>query len=317
MPKTVNILCCTDDNYAPYYGIMLTSLLENAKGADIHIYILTASLKDTTESMYLTLARQYGAAIKIISVDEEHLKNCPVRTGDHISLAAYFRLLAPVLLPEEVSKIIYLDGDIIVDGNILDLWNVDVSDYILGAVTDESYYLDAAYERLSYPRTAGYVNSGVLVMNVTYWREHHVTERLMECIDAQADILTFHDQDAINLVLHKEIKRLPARYNLQNGFLQDHHFQHFTKELQEDIRQAIQRPCIIHFGGKGKPWHRREQHPFLSYFRHYKKVSLWRNHPMSGEKSLYLDFHFVLRKIKQSLGILPKPYNIPPRKWNR
>lgn len=314
---TINILCCTDDNYAPYYGIMLTSLLENAKGADLHIFVLTERLSRVTEQLYYLMARTYGASLSIITVDDDRLVNCPVRAGDHISIAAYFRLLAPILIPVKVSKLLYLDGDIIVADNILDLWSIDLAGFAIGAVTDESSYLDAPYKRLSYPKTEGYVNSGVLLMNLDYWRTHHVTERLMDCIEKQGDILAFHDQDAINIVLHKELKLLHPRYNLQNGFLQEHHVRHFTPQLQEEIREAIEKPCIIHFGGKGKPWHRREQHPFLSYFHHYKKISLWHDLPLSGEKSLYLDFHFVLRKIKQALGFLPKPYNIPPQKWKR
>lgn len=317
MPDPINILCCTDSNYAPYYGIMLTSLLENNRGPLIHVYIMTAGLSPSETELFDKLSDRYNVKIFYQIIDEDRLKDCPVRVGDHVSLATYFRLLAPVLLPENVTKLLYLDGDIIVSDSISELWEQDLTGFALGAVTDESYYLDAPYERLSYPKADGYINAGVLQMNLDYWRTHQVTQRLMDCIDRQADILTFHDQDAINLVLHKEIKRLPARYNLQNGFLQDLHFQHFTEELKEDVAQAVRRPCIIHFGGKGKPWHRREQHPFLSYFQHYKKISLWRSLPQSGRKSLYLDFHFALRKIKQSLGILPKPYNIPPRKWNR
>ena len=317
MINPINILCCTDSNYAPYYGIMLTSLLENNGDLPIHIYIMTAGLSQSVTDLYDKLSERYNAKIFYIIVDEARLKDCPVRIGDHVSLATYFRLIAPVLLPENITKLLYLDGDIIVSDSILDLWNQDLTGVALGAVTDESYYLDTPFERLSYPKADGYVNAGVLLMNLDYWRTHQVTERLMDCIEKKGDLLSYHDQDAINLVLHKEIKLLPVRYNLQNGFLQEHHFRNFTLGLQEEIREAIEKPCIIHFGGKGKPWHRREQHPFLSYFHHYRKISLWSDLPLSGEKSLYLDFHFVLRKIKQALGILPKPYNIPPRKWKR
>ena len=38
--KTMNILCATDDKYAPYCGVMLTSFLENHKAFHTEVYII-------------------------------------------------------------------------------------------------------------------------------------------------------------------------------------------------------------------------------------------------------------------------------------
>ena len=113
-----NILCATDDNYVPYCGIMLTSLFENNKGLNFCIYILVEHLSNKSKSEFATLAKKYSQNIEIITVDGEKLKECPIRTGDHVSIVTYYRLLAPILLPSDVDKILYLDCDMIINGNI-------------------------------------------------------------------------------------------------------------------------------------------------------------------------------------------------------
>ena len=91
-----NILCATDDNYVPYCGIMLTSLFENNKELNLCIYILAEHLSDRSRNEFAELAKNYDQKIEIITVNNETLKDCPIRIGDHVSIATYYRLLAPV-----------------------------------------------------------------------------------------------------------------------------------------------------------------------------------------------------------------------------
>ena len=104
----MNILCATDDNYVPYCGIMLTSLFENNKEQDIVVYLMTAELNEKNIADLDKLAEQYHQEIHIVKVDNDVLKNCPIRIGDHVSISAYYRLMASSLLSKSVDKILYL-----------------------------------------------------------------------------------------------------------------------------------------------------------------------------------------------------------------
>ena len=125
MKERYNILCATDDNYVPYCGIMLTSLFENNKELKLYIYILAEHLSDRSRNEFATLARNYNQKIEIITVNNDTLKDCPIRIGDYVSIATYYRLLAPILLPSEIDKVLYLDCDIIINDNISELYNED------------------------------------------------------------------------------------------------------------------------------------------------------------------------------------------------
>ena len=63
--KTMNILCATDDKYAPYCGVMLTSFLENHKGFHTEVYIIVKNrLKE--EKRLKRLEERYDVKVNMI-----------------------------------------------------------------------------------------------------------------------------------------------------------------------------------------------------------------------------------------------------------
>ena len=104
--EIINILCTPDDNYIPYCGIMLTSLFENNKDAKIHVYLMTETMSDSNWARLQELTRKYSQNIYPIIIDRRKLKDCPMHDDDYVSLATYYRLLAPQLLPQEIDKIL-------------------------------------------------------------------------------------------------------------------------------------------------------------------------------------------------------------------
>lgn len=79
----------------------------------------------------------------------------------------------------------------------------------MGAVIDEEYFNQATYERLTYPTTFPSINSGVILFNLDYWRKNSTADKCLSYISHNRNKVIFHDQDTINAVLYKEIKRLP------------------------------------------------------------------------------------------------------------
>ena len=229
-------------------------------------------------------------------------------------MATYFRLLSPRFLPEDVRKVIYLDCDIIINGSIQGLWETDIEDYAIGAVIDESFYKDEIYRRLGYSKEASYVNAGVELFNLDYWRKHNCVERCLDCVQNHQDILTLYDQDAINMVLHDEIKHIHPTWNFQHGFLLSWQYGYYQGELKNQIDECTDNPVIIHFDGRSKPWHKDSQHPYTSYFFYYKNLSLWKETPLVGTFPLSERYKWFRHNLIGALGLRPTVFRIKKQK---
>lgn len=302
----MNILCATDDNYVPYCGIMLTSLFENNKEQDIVVYLMTAGLNKKNIVDFEKLANQYKQEINIILVDNIALKNCPIRIGDHVSIAAYYRLLAPILLPDSVDKVLYLDCDMIINKSLNDLYNINVENYALGAVLDEDFQNQDKYDRLQYDYEKGYFNSGMLLMNLDYWRKNNVMVRCLDYIDKNSDKILFHDQDTLNVVLQDEKKLLSITYNFQTGFVYTRY--NFSKELFSQICKTIKNiPVILHYTGPGKVWAVGSKHPYVEYYLYYRSISLWKDFPLIDNRSLKDRLLQLRNELIWKLGIKKRP----------
>jgi len=252
-----NILCATDDNYAHYCGIMLTSLFENNQENQIRVYVVTGGLNNLNKNTLLKLASAYSQVLEIITVDNILFKDCPIDPiKDHVSIATYYRLAVSMLLPKSIDKVLYLDCDMIICRSIRELYDTDLTGFACGVVNDEAYMTDVPYDRLEQTKDLlnPYFNAGMLLINLSYWRENNITEKSFNYISRHLHKLLFHDQDTLNGVLFGLVKYLKPTYNLQTGFLFTSYFADFDPNLQKEIREAISSPVIIHYTGYTKPW---------------------------------------------------------------
>lgn len=309
----MNILCATDDNYTPYCGIMLTSLLENNRDVETAIYILTDGISSENEAILRSLEDKYSCKIFILKVNADDFKDCPIDPEtDHVSLAAYYRLALTSLLPASLHKILYLDCDMIINGPLSALYNTEIDNVACGVVKDEASMWNIHYNRLGVAKdtTHPYFNSGVLLINLDYWRKHNIQHQCMECITANKSRLAFHDQDTLNLVLAGKVKYLPVKYNLQRELLLQEVFNEVSSSEQEEILQACKNADIIHYTGSSKPWVKGCKHPLAFLWLKYKSLSLWRKKPLLKNKKNLKELFFEIRnKIIWSLGLKRKPYS--------
>ena len=97
-----------------------------------------------------------------------------------VSTAALFKFDLPNLLPDSIEKVLYLDGDIIVQGDLSELYSTDISDVYAGVVKDyRGLTLKGDFnERLKINHTA-YFNSGVLLLNLSLLRNDNLPEKLL------------------------------------------------------------------------------------------------------------------------------------------
>lgn len=122
------------------------------------------------------------------------------------------------ILPADIDKVIYLDGDILVVDKLVKLWNTSVENYAIAAVPDSYNNKIEHYNRLRYPQTLGYFNAGMLVVNLKYWREKQVLLKFFDYVKSNTERLRCHDQDVLNYLFKNSKLVLPIRYNVLNEY---------------------------------------------------------------------------------------------------
>lgn len=297
----IHIACCIDNGFIPYCGILMISICENKGVEPVHFHIVTDGLEAKNEKALKDIAGKYGQEISIYKINKNDLKNCPIRVGDHISIAAYFRILLSQILPADVHKVLYLDCDIIVLKDLDELWNIGIEGDAIGAVLAMSAQNIRHYNRLDYDMKLEYFNSGVLLINLDYWRENDISLKVLKYINKNPEKLLYHDQDALNYVLKENKVNLPLKYNVQDGFYWRDPF--IAKSHWEEMYAAAADPVILHYTGRLKPWYKECDHPKKNLYLQYMTLSQWRKiKHLKGMDRI----RFIGRKIIIQLGLKRK-----------
>lgn len=301
----MDIVCSTDSKYIMPTGVMLTSLFENNKGEVVHVHLLHDESAAALLEPVKMLAESYGQPIDFYLVNNETFKDFPIGLDyqlDHVgySLATYYRLYLTEILPADMDKVIYLDGDTLVVDKLVDLWKTDIDNYAIGAVPDSYTNNIEHYNRLRYPQALGYFNAGILLINLKYWRVHHVLTQFMDYVKAYPERLKCHDQDVLNYLFKDTKIELPFRYNVLNEYWFDLRYSLVSWEYDQQIQDAQSRPAIIHFTCIPKPWYSNCKHPFKKEFDRYKEMSPWRK---VTEKK-WMPWKYCLEKIAIKLIVL-------------
>jgi lipopolysaccharide biosynthesis glycosyltransferase len=254
----MDVLCACDEGYFPHAATMLCSVLEHNMGARIHLFhdSISGSELDKLESF---VARR-GSTIVFYEVNQAAFAG--LRVDKWASIAVYFRLLAPRLLPSTLDKVLYLDCDIIVRRSLQGLWDTDISGYALAGVSN---YDDGARKALGLPDGTKYFNSGVLLINLAYWRERRVAEAATLFARENSEKMQFWDQDALNGTLVNRWIEVPPTWNWQ-----------FPGTLPENGNEF--EPAVVHFTTKDKPWHWLNAHILKSEYYRYRGKTPWRQY---------------------------------------
>ena len=307
---TYHLTCSTDDNYVQHCMAMLCSLFENNKDCQVDVYILIGNpLQKCNQEKLAALAKQYGTSISYCFVDYRFLEKFPIKRENinRWSIAIYYRLYAEELLPKTVDKVLYLDCDTIVDSSLKELFDMDWDGIAVGVVPDMCTEWNEFYERLGYNKEKGYFNSGVVLMNLDYWRKHNIGQQCLSWLADNYDMVVNPDQDVLNVVLADKKKALPVTYNYQIQLRMPYFFDTFSDTLKEEILKT-QHPVIIHYADELKPWMAYYySYPFNDVWHKYKKISLWKDMP-DALPAKRKAIAFVKRYILWPLGIkLKKP----------
>jgi lipopolysaccharide biosynthesis glycosyltransferase len=182
----------------------------------------------------------------------EIAKNYNFFISRHITVEAYFRLFIPFKFPQ-YEKALYFDGDMVCRTDISRLFNMDILNYLIGAVHDIAvawYFLPEnlkndefrkIYEYiLSTEKPSDYINSGMLLMNCKKFRQIYSEKDVVDTILSRE--WQVHDQDVINFLAKDKILYLDYEWNfMSNGWAK-----YLPQNLKNKYIYAEENPKIIH-----------------------------------------------------------------------
>ncbi len=299
----MHIAFCTDDNYSMPCGIAIVSLLENNRGEDITIHLLGCNLNTNNQKLLKETADKYKIQILFYDIKEKDLEKFQLSTEgpQYISISTFIRLFLAEIISESIPKILYLDCDLMVTGKLNELWNTNINNYSIGGVIEFLTFKAETFKNLKYPDEYAYINAGVLLINLKYWRENNVLNKFSEYAENNKANIKFLDQDIINGTLYASTLLLPIKYNTHMFF-----FERKTNayQYQEEMYEAQKNPVIVHFTSASKPWNKGSLHPLTSKYIEYKNISLWKNIPLTwGDIPLKKKLKYYKRIILYSLGL--------------
>lgn len=306
----MHILLSTDKNYIMPSAVMMKSVSVNNADEEIVFHVqIDQSVKEEGRRSIKHVLSNPKHTVLFHMMDGNIFKDYPSlgTTKSYLSKTAYYRLFVTDVVSDDVHKILYLDGDIIVRKSLKPLWETSIDNYAIGCVTDMAEDRHD-YMRLGYDKKNGYFNSGVLLMNLDYWREHQLKTKFLDLIVNEPGKIVLHDQDVLNITLNEQKLNLPMKYNAQGGFFHHRKYSELGGRYDEywpELKEAITDPFIIHYADKIKPWHVEDSHPYGFEFMKYYKQTEWRHDKLleCGSKRIR---HFV-GKILRKLRLIPAP----------
>lgn len=256
-------------------SLSLWSLLRHAKERTIYdIRVLSEEISDNSKKQLHTVVESFGAGHRLSFIEMTEFYATTNQMEDLCGRwprSAWARVFTPELMPD-VEKLLYLDIDILVCEDCGKLFEIDMTDKAIGVIYEADSSTKGDYmQSLNMPlECPGYFNSGVLMMNLDFFRKNNLTEKVLSYARENFEKFELPDQDALNAVLYDKTIKLHPRWNWND--LGTRRLIHRKADSTRTIRTATVKeaveaslyPGIIHFCGGYKPW-QYDNHHIMAY----------------------------------------------------
>lgn len=222
----LHICVAFDQNFIIPANTMINSVLRNTTEV-VHFHLLVPSRQFDVGVVFLDQPNPFNHGIfSIYPVEENSIEFSMAMDGIlHFSNAALYRLFMTQYLPKWIDRILYLDGDLIV--------NLDISEVFK---ENSNSVFSARIENAE----IGYFNSGVFLTSLNYWRINEIGKSCADYLTQNPES-QYKDQDALNHVFSNINKPMEKRFNYP--------IQDYGIFQNRNLKNAV-----FHFTGTIKPW---------------------------------------------------------------
>lgn len=242
---TIPVFFSIDDAYAPYLAVALHAAIRNASPERCYRAIILHQGLSEAHQRRLSALATARFTVEFVPMGEG-LEAITDRMGnrlrcDYFTLTIYFRLFIPVMFPQ-YDKGIYIDSDVVVAGDLAELYDTDLGDAYLGACNDLSVmdvppFCTYIEEAVGVPREE-YINSGVLLMNLKALRRAELDRHFLTLLTAYGVECIAPDQDYLNALCNGRIRYLDADWDA----------------MPNPAQPPLCHPRLIHYNLFSKPW---------------------------------------------------------------
>ncbi len=303
----INIVYCSNNNYAPYVGVSMISFLENnhTEFNKINIHIIDSEISEDYKNKLKKIVEPYkNSNIEFHKFNINDYGCTPKKCNfPDITFASLF---LHTLLDENIDKVLYLDADSIITGSFKNLIeNTEFSnDKLIAAALDVPLKCERNKLKLKHP---DYFNTGLLLLDLNRIRYLNIDEEIINTVNNT--YLRFADQDAYNIIYNGKILKISPKYNLFGYF---HEFdyknvmkcfslEHDEYYTEEEIIEAKENPIFNHFINlfHVNPWDD-STNPLFELYEHYgnktpfEKESLYHSKPKPLIKRILFKLRFIL-----------------------
>jgi lipopolysaccharide biosynthesis glycosyltransferase len=275
--NNIAIVMTSSDFYSPYIGVLLSSIIENSsKNNNYDILVLQSDISEINKIMLRSIiSNKINFSLRFIDVSFIMDKYSFDISNPRLTKYTFYRLTIYEILTE-YGKVVYFDSDIVVNADVAELYNYNISDFFLGACKDVRmavWYTLKPHVReynekvLQLKEPYNYFNAGVVLYNLEVMRQSFTTEYLLKMSASRS----WHtvDQDVLNLECAGRVVFLPYEWNITTLTSDE-----YEKELPDEICQAYyaarENPKAIHYVGGSLPCNKPEAdmyHYFWKYAR--------------------------------------------------
>lgn len=245
----LEVVFAVNNKYIDLLSVALLTLFKTNK-TNLVINIIYSRLSAKNISYIERICRCHKININFFQVDSSNFDDLPER--GHLKVEAYYRMAIPNLIRGD--KALYLDCDIMVMSDLEGLYALDLTNLPLAAVQDPVFQ---PIKELDMDIKSTYFNTGIMLINLDYWRKNNIAERALQYLRTNSQKITYADQCALNAVVNGNYLSLSKEFNFQSGHIKNS--EDFIPPLKNNLK-------IVHFTGSLKPTHYLCTHPLKSDF---------------------------------------------------
>ena len=292
--EPIQIVLACDGAYVMPLATTLRSAVESTPSAwPLSFHVMCHGVDDAARRAVLNSLPAGSASIRWVDVDVKMFSNFGTGVNLHISLASYIRFLIPEVFPSSTGKILYLDTDVLVLEDLTSLWNIDLGNNAVGAIADRWHQWIKEGGVADVPVVQSYFNAGVLLINLPRWRQLGISEKALAYMQ-QFPKTPFMDQDALNVACDGSWLPLAGKWNFQD------HLRAKIVKLSAD-----QRPAIVHFISKRKPWLAEHPTPNHGLYDEFRARTRFARSPWQKLTDPLKSVPFHAKKLIKALALKP------------
>ena len=193
----------------------------------------------------------------------------------HINHMTFARYFIPDFVTED--KVLYLDSDLVVTGDLTPLFELDLGENYLAA-THSCFGAGIGF------------NAGVLLINNKKWKAENIRQKLIDLTEKEHENVGEGDQSILNMLFFNSYIEINETFNYQIGFDRGAAEQGHAWILGKSINPL---PKILHYISQDKPWKQfsvgrlREEWWKYSFMEWSYIVSIWKEKGVFYSADIY------------------------------